>query len=114
MEIVADGPSIVHVWCILIMYAAVFLLYIFLHVVNPSFSLFTSTFCFQVCLAGICEWSLTWQLRVSSQKCCVIDVDKSVAADDRYPCPIDNEGLACPKMCVTKELWTCGRIALML
>jgi len=29
---------------------------------------------FQVCLDHICQWSLTWQLHLSSQKCCVTDV----------------------------------------
>jgi len=33
--------------------------------------------CFQVCLDRIYRWSLTWQLQISSQKCCVIDVGKS-------------------------------------
>jgi len=32
---------------------------------------------FQVCLDRIYQSSLTWQLQISSQKCCVIDVGKS-------------------------------------
>jgi len=41
----------------------------------------------------IYQWSLTWQLQASSQKCCVIDVGKSTAADAEYPCRLGNEGL---------------------
>jgi len=49
--------------------------------------------CFQVCLDRIYQWSLTWQLQISSQKCCVIDVGKSTAADAGYPCRLGNAGL---------------------
>ena len=40
------------------------------------------TYFFQDCLDRIYQWSLTWQLQISSQKCCVIDLGKSTAADD--------------------------------
>jgi len=50
--------------------------------------------CFQVCLDRIYQWSLTWlQLRVSSQKCCVMDVGKSTATDAGSSCRLGNEGL---------------------
>jgi len=49
--------------------------------------------CFQVCLDRIYQWSLKWQLQISSQKCCVIDDGKSTAADAGYPCRLGNEGL---------------------
>jgi len=48
---------------------------------------------FQVCLDRIYQWSLTWQLQISSQKCCVIDVGKSTAAGAGYPCRLCNAGL---------------------
>jgi len=38
------------------------------------------------------QWS-TWQLQISSQKCCVIDVSKSTAADAGYRCRLGSEGL---------------------
>ena len=51
------------------------------------------TYFFQDCLDRIYQWSLSWQLQISSQKCCVIDVGKSTAADDGYPCCLGNERL---------------------
>jgi len=39
-------------------------------------------YCFEDCSDRTYQWSLTWQLRISSQKCCVIDVGKSTATDD--------------------------------
>jgi len=48
---------------------------------------------FQVCLDRIYQWSLTWQLQISSQKCCVVDVGKSTAADAGYPCRLGNAGI---------------------
>jgi len=36
---------------------------------------------------------IAWQLQISSQKCCVIDVGKSTAADAGYPRRLRNEGL---------------------
>jgi len=45
-----------------------------------------NSYCFQDCLDRIYQWSLTWRLQISSQKCCVIDVGKSSAADDGYSC----------------------------
>jgi len=50
------------------------------------------SYCSQDCLDRIYQWSLTWQLQISSQKCCVIAVGKSTAADDGYPC-LGNERL---------------------
>jgi len=52
------------------------------------------TYCSQDCLDRIYQWSLTWQLQISSQKCCVIDAGKSTAVDDGYPCCLGNERLA--------------------
>jgi len=51
------------------------------------------SYCFQDCLDRIYQWSLTWQLQISSQKCCVIDVGKTTAADDGFPCCLGIERL---------------------
>jgi len=52
------------------------------------------SFCFQACLDRIYQWSLTWQLQISSQKCCVPDVNKPAATNDgRYACRLGTEFL---------------------
>ena len=51
------------------------------------------SYCFQDCLDHMYQWSVTRQLQISSQKCCVVDVSKSTAADDGYPCCLGNERL---------------------
>jgi len=51
------------------------------------------SYSFQDCLDCVYQWSLTWQLQISTHKCCVIDVSKPTPADDGYPCCLGNERL---------------------
>jgi len=43
-------------------------------------------YCFQDCLNSLHEWSLVWQLFVSSHKCCTIDIGRSTAVYDTWRC----------------------------
>jgi len=68
--------------------------------------------CFQVRLDRIYQWSYTWQLQISSQKWCVIDVGKATAADAGYPCRLGNEGLMTSEKVRDLGVWSTHTCAL--
>jgi len=47
----------------------------------------TDVMVFQECLGSIYRWSSTWQLAVSSHKCCVMDIGRSTVICDRKQSP---------------------------
>jgi len=57
-------------------------------------------FCFQDCLDSLYQWSDVWQLSISCQKCCIIDVGKPVIASDECRCFLGTEFVREPE-CVS-------------
>ena len=57
-------------------------------------------FCFQDCLDSLYQWSDVWQLSISCQKCCIIDVGKPVIASNECRCFLGTEFVREPE-CVS-------------